>query len=193
MESGTRSIIGSRLPAMRPRDSLATMSRLSILFLAFFTIHAAATPADDLVTQGNEALRKMEVAAAMTAFTNALDIDPKHAEAAYQRGRILLKIGEPQKVIADFTTVIIAKPAYGRAYARRGEAKIVLKSNEEAFKDFDRAIEASPQDYEVYVVRATYLMKFGQVAGARADLQRAIEFADESTAASLSKMLNKLK
>ncbi len=168
------------------------MYRLSLLQLVCFAHIASASPADDFVTQGNEALRKMDVAAAMGAYMQALEADPKHAEAAYQRGRIFLKIGEPQKAIADFTTVVLLRPDHGLAFARRGEAKILLKSNEQAFKDFDEAIRVSPAEYEVYLVRATYLIKLGNVPGARVDLQSAIDHADAATAASLRRMLDKL-
>jgi tetratricopeptide (TPR) repeat protein len=75
------------------------MFRLSILFFLLFQQMAAAAPADDLVAEGNAALGKMEIVAAMTAYTSALETDPSHAEAAYQRGRIFLKMGEPQKAI----------------------------------------------------------------------------------------------
>jgi tetratricopeptide (TPR) repeat protein len=162
------------------------------ILLAVFTLTAGiavAAPADDLVVQGNESLRKMDVVAAMTAFTAALEADPKHAEAAYQRGRILLKINEPQKAILDFTTVVLVKPDHGRAFARRGEAKIVLKNWAEAFVDFDQAIQVSPKDHEVFVVRATYRLKRGELAGAIADMEAAIAVADAPTAARLRKML----
>jgi tetratricopeptide (TPR) repeat protein len=169
------------------------MIRLSFLFLLFFIHLAAATPADNLVLQGNDALGKMDVVAAMTAYTSALEAEPRHAEAAYQRGRIFLKMGEPQKAIADFTTVVVVKPDHGRAYARRGEAKIILKSWEAAFADFDKAVAVSPSDYEVLVVRATYKWKRGELAGAVADMEQAIAVADEATAAKLREMMERMR
>jgi len=77
----------------------------------------------------------------MTAFTDALEVEPAHVEAAYDRGRLLLRIGEPLNAIADLTTAVLGNPAHCRAYARRGEAKLVLKDLEGARADFDRAVE----------------------------------------------------
>jgi tetratricopeptide (TPR) repeat protein len=169
------------------------MYQLSFLIFLLLARLAEAAPADDLVVQGNEALNKMDVAAAMAAYSTALDADPKHAQAAYQRGRIFLKIGEPQKAIADFTTTILAMPTDGRAYARRGEAKVVLKALEQAFADFDKAVEVSPRDYEVFVVRATYKWKRGDLRGAVADMQSAMAVADPATAAQLLQMMDRMK
>ncbi len=169
------------------------MYRLSFLLILWFAGIACAAPADDLVAQGNEALRKMDVVAAMAAYTHALDTDPKHPEAAYQRGRIFLKIGEPQKAISDFTTTIVVLPDYGRAYARRGEAKVILNSWEQAFADFDKAVEVTPGDYEVFVVRATYKWKRGELPGAVADMQAAIAVADPATATQLRNLMDRMK
>ena len=95
------------------------MYRLFALFLFATVAHAA--PADDLVMRGRESLKVMDVVAAMSAFDAALAADPQHAVAAYERGRILLKIGEPQKAIADFTIAILRDAGFGRALAKRGE------------------------------------------------------------------------
>ena len=86
---------------------------------------ALASPDDD-VARGQQALVSRNLVAAMEAFTAALEADPGHGVAAYERGRLLLLIGEPENAIADFTTAIVADPANGRALARRAEAKLVV-------------------------------------------------------------------
>ncbi len=169
------------------------MGRILFVILLLLPGGVYATPADDYVILGNSALQRMDVVAAMVAFTQALDENPKHAEAAYQRGRILLKINEPQKAIIDFTTAVLNNPSHGRALARRGEAKIVLKDWVAAFADFDAAVRMSPQDYEVFVVRATYRFKRGELGFAISDMESAIAVADPATAATLQAMLQRMK
>jgi tetratricopeptide (TPR) repeat protein len=153
---------------------------------------AFAAPADDLVAAGELALGRMDVVVAMDAFSRALEADPKHVQAAYQRGRMLLKIGEPENAIADFTTAILGNPSFGRAFAKRGEAKLVLKSPTDAFADFDRAVAVSPGDHEVFVIRATYKWKAGDAAGAVSDMQNAIAVADQTTADKIRALLARM-
>ncbi len=168
--------------------------RYILTLLALLTVTPAhAGPVDDLVTEGQAALVRMDVPAAMSFFDEALKLDPTQAMAAYGRGRILLKMGETKKAMADFTTAIIADPKFGLAYVRRGEAFMILKNPDGAFKDFDAAIAASPLDAEVHVVRATYRFQIGNLAGAKADVEAALLVANEQQKPVLEKMLARMK
>jgi tetratricopeptide (TPR) repeat protein len=170
------------------------MKRLVVSAIALVTSTwiAVADPAGDLLARGHEALRARDIVAAMEAFTAVLEADPAHGAAAYERGRLLLIIGEPENAIADFTTAVLADPSNGRAYARRGEAKLVLKDAESAIADFDQAIAVAPHDYEAHVIRATFRLKIGNLAGARTDLQNAKAVADAATVKAIQVMLDKL-
>jgi tetratricopeptide (TPR) repeat protein len=169
------------------------MRYILIVMLCIWSGFAMATDADDLVKKGQDAMAHMDVPAAMTYFDGALKIDPDQAQAAYGRGRILLKMGETKKAMADFTTAIIADPKFGLAYVRRGEAHMELKNPDGAFKDFEAAIKASPTVAEVFVVRATYRFKIGNLAGAKADVEAALAVADQGQKPVLEKMLARMK
>jgi tetratricopeptide (TPR) repeat protein len=166
-----------------------------ILVFAFWilSLPALAAEADDLVVAGQAALLKMDVPLAMTHFDNALKLAPDHPLAAYERGRILLKMGDAKNAVADFTTAALADQTYGLALARRGEAYMILKTPEAAFKDFDAAIMVSPQLAEVYMVRATYRFQIGNLAGAKADIEAAVKVADAQQRPLLEKMLERMK
>ncbi len=114
-----------------------------LLSALVLTPPAAAAPADDFLAKGLEALAGRDVVKAMESFTRALEADPAHAMAAYERGRLLALIGEPENAIADFTTAILADPAFGRAYVARAQAKLVLKDGKAAIADFDQAVVVS--------------------------------------------------
>jgi tetratricopeptide (TPR) repeat protein len=180
-----------RLSRLRQGDSLGVMR--SLIALLLMTTSALADVADDLVLKGRDALRGMDIPAAMAAFDMALQQVPGHAQAAYERGRILLKIDETALAIADFTTATISDPGFGLAFARRGEAHMVLKNPEAAFKDFEAAIAASPLVAEVFVVRATYRFKIGNLAGAKADMESALKVADETQKPALEQMLSRMR
>jgi tetratricopeptide (TPR) repeat protein len=169
------------------------MRRIFAFFCLMLWLPAAyAATLEENLRQGDEALARRDVVAAMTAFTAALEADPRHVKAAYERGRLLLLIGEPSKAVADFTTAILGDPAFGRAYVGRAEAKLALKDGKSAIADFDKAIAVAPGDYEVHVARAAFRLKIGNLGGARADLEAARAVADPATAARLSEILAKL-
>ena len=104
------------------------MKSIAVIALALLgTSTAWAGPAEDSIAAGREALAARDVVKAMEAFTAALEVDPRNSAAAYERGRILLVIGDPKNAVADFTTAIIGDPQFGRAYVGRAEAKLPLR------------------------------------------------------------------
>ena len=154
---------------------------------------AWATPADDLVKQGEAALASKNIEVAMKAFDAALEADPKNAKAAYDRGRINLVLHKNTNAIADFTKAILSDPSMGIAYAARGEVKIIMKDEKSGFADLDAGVSASPKDPEVYVLRATYRMRRGDASGAKADLESARSVATGDMAKMLNKLLDRFK
>lgn len=171
------------------------MFRFAASLPAIFLCSAALAegPVEDLLAKGRAALEQRDIVAAMKAYDKALDLDPANAEAAYERGRMLLAVGEPQNAIADFTAAILSRPDFGRAYVGRAEAKAGLKDARGAIDDFNQAIAVSPRDFEVHVSRAAFRLKIGNIAGAKADLMNALKFADEGNAAKIQAALDKLK
>lgn len=181
------------LPDMRRAASRDWMRiLLTALFAAAAALAAWAGPAEDGVARGMKALEARDVVSAMAAFTEVLEADPRNVTAAYERGRLLLVIGEPGNAVADFTTAILGDPAFGRAYVGRAQAKLVLKDAESAIADFDQAIMVAPGDFEVHVARAAFRLRIGNIPGARTDLANAKAVADEATAARIGQMLDSL-
>ena len=173
---------------------LASVYWIAVSLAVFLTISPAlAAPADDLVTQGEAALAAKDVEGAMKAFDAALEVDPKNAKAAYDRGRINLVLHKNTNAVADFTSAILADPTMGVAYSGRAEAKFILKDEKSGFEDLDAGVSASPEVPEVYILRATYRMKKGDVSGARADIQSARNFAEGDMAKMLDVMLSKMQ
>lgn len=187
------SITEQRLSGMFATDSVGDMRY--IIAFAFWALSMPAFSADveDMVKAGQSALSRMDIPLAMTHFDNALKAVPSHRQAAYERGRILLKMGDAKNAVGDFTTAVLADQKFGLAYVRRGEAHMVLSNPQAAFKDFDAAISASPELAEVFVVRATYRFKIGNLLGAKEDVQSALAVADDSQKPALQKMLLRMQ
>ena len=101
------------------------------LFFILLILPAGASPVDERVAEGRKALAAKDIVKAMDEFTKALEADPAHAVAAYERGRLLLVIGEAENAVADFTTAVLGDPGFGRAYVGRAEAKLLLKIHQQ--------------------------------------------------------------
>ena len=169
------------------------MKSIATFLVALLAASAAwAGPAGDSIAESREALAARDVVKAMAAFTKALEADSRNVAAAYERGQLLLVIGEPKSAVADFTTAILGDPAFGRAYVGRARAKLALKDGKSAIADFDQAITVAPRDFEVHVARAAFRIHIGNLAGAREDLTNAKAVADEATALKIGEMLERL-
>jgi tetratricopeptide (TPR) repeat protein len=163
---------------------------LTIILALAGPVRAAETA--PLIAEARAALAAKDVVKAMSAYSKVLELEPSHAVAAYERGMLLMMIGEPDNAIADFTTAALADPHNGRALARRGSAKIMLRNRSGAAEDFDLAVAAAPDDYEVYVLRATFRLQMADVGAAREDLEAAIRLAGPEQAAKLQSLLDRL-
>ncbi len=167
----------------------------SALVICLLAIEGHAETASDLVQKGEAALANHDAAAAMQNFDKALEMDPNNGAAAFDRAKMLLKVGEARQAIADFTISIVADPKNAAALDGRGQAKMALKQPEvkSAFEDFTQAIATSPDKPEPLLVRASYLVQFGKLAEAKEDLEKARSLADEKTAAAISQMLARMQ
>jgi Tfp pilus assembly protein PilF len=170
------------------------------VFVSLFLCSLLATPsfaetAAELVQKGEAALAQHDAATAMQNFDKAMELDPQNGPAAFNRAKIRLKIGELPGAISDFTIAIIADPKNAAAYDGRGQTKLKLKQPDPkgAFEDFQLGINAAPDRAEPLLVRASYFIQFGNFAGAKADLEKALPLADEKTAEGITRMLARLK
>ena len=73
-----------------------------------------------------------------------IEMDPRSAEAYYNRGIVKSKSGDYSGAIKDFDKAIELKPRSAEAYNNRGVAKKDLKDYLGAIKDYDKAIEINP-------------------------------------------------
>jgi tetratricopeptide (TPR) repeat protein len=169
------------------------MRYILVFALWILSCPALAADVDDMVQAGQQAMARMDVPLAMTHFDNALKAVPTHRQAAYERGRIFLKMGDAKNAVADFTTAVLSDRKFGLALVRRGEAQMLLKNPQAAFKDFDAAIAASPELAEVFIVRATYRFQIGNLLGAKEDITAALIVADDAQKPVLQKMLSRMQ
>ena len=96
-----------------------------------------------------------DYAAAIAAYSSAIQLKPDFAEAYNNRGFAYYLSGNAEMAIADFTRAIELRPNYPKAYNSRG---VVYMANgyasSKAIADFDRAIALKPDFRYAYINRA---------------------------------------
>ena len=100
--------------------------------------------------KGLSCLDKNDYDAAITAFTEALRLDPKNVEAYYNRGRAYGSKTEFDEAISEFTVVIRLDPKYAKAYLGLGVANYAKRKLDKAISNFTEAIRLDPTLAKAY-------------------------------------------
>jgi tetratricopeptide (TPR) repeat protein/S1-C subfamily serine protease len=111
---------------------------------------------------------------AISDYTQAIKINPRFAQAYYNRGLTKYESGDQASAITDFTQAITINPQYALAYYNRGNAKYKLGDKAGAIADFTQVITINPQDAQVYSNRGAAKSNLGDLAGAIQDYNQAI-------------------
>lgn len=160
-------------------------------------IKAKLEAAKSHYNRGCDYSKKSERDKALSEFNKAIEIDPRYAEAYYERGFIYytqggiyggksLEGGDKglkdqatanfTKAIADFTKAIEINPGYVEAYFHRRTAYMVTKQPDLAISDCNKLIEIDPENaYNHYVMRGAFHNGKGQYNKAIFDYNKAIE------------------
>jgi len=95
--------------------------------------------AKDYYNQGDAYFKKGETDRAITAFTKAIEKNPRFANAYYYRGMAYHRKKQDDQVIADYTKAIEINPQFGVAYAERALIYLVNKEYDKAWEDVHKA------------------------------------------------------
>ena len=113
---------------------------------------------------------------AIAAFTKAIELVPKYADAYNRRGVAYNWKKDNDSAIADFTKAIELEPNRVELYLNRGSIYFIeLQNYELAISDFTKAIELNPKNDFFYRMRARSYDAVGRKDLADADLQKARE------------------
>ena len=123
-----------------------------------------------------------DTAGAIEAYTRALELDARLADALSNRGSAHLSRNDYLAAVTDLTRAIELKPTEV-AYNNRGNAFRLLKKPQEAVSDYTRAVEIAPRSAMTYFNRAVVHNEQGDTASALADYTRAIELDPRLAAA----------
>jgi tetratricopeptide (TPR) repeat protein len=111
---------------------------------------------------------------AMTDFGEAIKLNPKYADAYYNRGRLWHVNGVYGNAIDLYTFAIGLDPKHVGAYRHRGLAWLLTGQTDRAIADFNEAIRLDSKDAGVYRDRGYARFHKEDIDGAIADLTEAI-------------------
>ena len=116
---------------------------------------------------------------AISAYDAAIDIYPSFWPAYVNRGADKHSLGLYNEAILDYDKALDIDPDNVYAYSNRGETKIELQLYEEAIYDCDAAISRDSTLAETYYHRGRAKSALGHGSEAEADLEKALELADQ--------------
>ena len=115
-------------------------------------------------------------------------LDYEYRERAHKR----FQDKKYEEAIADYNMAIALDPDYVDAYYRLGLVKHHVGRYESAISDFDKFISRIPDHANVHYYRAEANSSLGHSVEARADLQTALELADQANDERLIELIQEL-
>jgi len=116
-----------------------------LLTVLIFSNSFADETAKELLKKGINFGNNDQVDMAIAQFTKAIEINPKFANAYFNRGKAYAIKGSYDKAILDYTKAIEFNPGYASAYNKRCNANIQIGNNDQAISDCTKAIKLNPR------------------------------------------------
>jgi tetratricopeptide (TPR) repeat protein len=135
-------------------------------------ITSEATP-DEAYKAAQELAALGKYAAAIVAYSTAIDGNPDHVTARVGRGLAFQRLGEHLKALADFDHVISSYPDWPGAFVAhysRAVSRQALGRSEEAISDCTDAISRNPEHADAFYLRGTIRKALEQVESAISDM-----------------------
>ena len=121
---------------------------------------------------------------AVDAFSKAIELQPKSAEAYNNRGLAYHNLHQHKRAIEDYNEAIRLKPDYAEAYNNRGNDSY---QHQRAIADYNEAIRLKPDYAEAYNNRGNTYHKLGQHQRAINDYTKAIRLKPDLAGAYLNR------
>jgi tetratricopeptide (TPR) repeat protein len=169
------------------------LKTLSLLLLYGFSLCLIAagflglTPSPDT---GTVHLQKGEYDLAISEFNKALEINPRDANAYYNRGLAYWHEGKFDQAILDYSKAIEINPGLAEAYINRGSAYSKKKQYDQAISDYDKALERNPNLEVAYNNRGLAYLNTKRYDQAISDFNKALEIDPKDAEAYVNRGLS---
>lgn len=150
----------------------------ALLFPPFlFAIDKAQeAQAQELFSQGVDALNQGNANLALEKFTAALKLDPELPEAYINRGIALRRLEQYVEAVEDFDQALKLAPQSPEALYNRGLAYSLSGLYDKALADYTQALKYAPQDWQIFYNRGNTYLDQGKSATALNDYNQALKF-----------------
>lgn len=154
---------------------------LASRFVTWDAIKGVNQQAQVHVQEGTTSLRTWKLPQAIAAFTRAIEIEPRYAEAYMKRGLAYYRSAQYQTAIADYIQTLGFNRYHADAYASRGDAYRALGDTQRAIEDYSVSLK---RRWNAYVMqkRAETYFESGNVQNALADYDTVIKRQPTMTA-----------
>ncbi|KAG5439663.1 hypothetical protein PCK2_000797 [Pneumocystis canis] len=102
------------------------------------------TKAEELKTQGNNAMIKKDYSTAISCYTEALKLFPTNVIYLSNRAAAYSQSGDNLSAVKDALSALEIDPSYGKAYSRLGHAYYVLGKYKEALGVYEKGLKVDP-------------------------------------------------
>ncbi|NLU81130.1 tetratricopeptide repeat protein [Micromonospora sp. HNM0581] len=128
--------------------------------------------------RGDVRLELGDVVGALADFDRVLELDPEHVDARSNRAAIRCELGDVDGAWDDVEAGLVLADA--NPYLRCLQARILTERGDvtAAFQAVRRVLDADPTLAEAWAIRGGLRYQAGDLAGAIADFDRAIELGD---------------
>jgi tetratricopeptide (TPR) repeat protein/tRNA A-37 threonylcarbamoyl transferase component Bud32 len=117
---------------------------------------------------------------ALDYANQALDALPGFADALRLRAGIHVELGNLTNALTDYNELIANGDGEAEDYYQRGQLLFMESDYDAAVNDLDRAILLDADLVDAYVLRASSNLELGNPEAAKADLERALQFGNDS-------------
>ncbi len=133
-----------------------------------------------------------DYAGAITAYDEALLMDPQNTTLLNQRGVAKRNAGDFDGALVDHESVLTLEPQNTQALYNTGLAQIELEEYDSAIASFDAVVELDPTSSDALASRADAYYASGNVDAALADYDAALNVAPDDTSVLASRATVKL-
>ncbi len=123
---------------------------------------------------GQRYFEKAKYREAAIQYSNAIQVDPRFADAHYHLGLTYLRLGEPNRAYQELQRTIEIDPANYAARVDIANMLIAAKFYKEAQEQLDILIAKQPDSPDVHSALANFKARQGDLPGALQEMQKAI-------------------